>query len=82
MSYIIHSKDYKKSAIEYYLVNRSLRETCKIFKCKKSTLFDWITKDINKNKQILKYKKYDNKIDKFIIKYATKNVTPTLKQIS
>ena len=46
MSYDVHSKDYKKSVIEHYLINGSLRKTCKLFKCHKTTLYNWIIKDI------------------------------------
>jgi transposase-like protein len=48
MSYDIHSNDYKKLVIEHYLINGSLRKTCELFKCNKSTLYDWIVNDINK----------------------------------
>jgi transposase len=38
------SKDYKISAVKYYLNNKdnNIRKTCKIFDCKKSTLQRWI----------------------------------------
>ena len=39
------SRDYKISAVEYYLNNKNndgYNRTCKIFGCKKSTLRDWV----------------------------------------
>ena len=46
------SRDYKISAVEYYLNNKNndgynknndgYNKTCKIFGCKKSTLRDWV----------------------------------------
>ncbi len=37
------SKDYKISAVKYYLNSKdNIRKTCKIFDCKKSTLQRWI----------------------------------------
>ena len=37
------SRDYKISAVEYYLNNNDgYNKTCKIFGCKKSTLRDWV----------------------------------------
>lgn len=46
-----HSSDYKKLAIEHYIVNGSLRKTCELFKCNKSTLYDWVVNDMNKLKR-------------------------------
>jgi transposase len=45
------SDDYKTIAVKYYLNNNdSMDEVCKIFKCKKSTLKDWVNKyKITKN---------------------------------
>ena len=39
-----HKSDYYKiSAVKYYLKNKyNIRNTCKIFDCKKSTLQRWI----------------------------------------
>lgn len=81
MSYGIHSKDYKKSVIEHYLINGSLRKTCKLFKCHKTTLYNWIIKDINKMIRKDRIKIYDEEIREFIIKYTKKNVISTLQQI-
>ena len=40
-----HTEDYKKSAIKYYVrQNENIRNTCKIFDCKKSSLQRWITR--------------------------------------
>ena len=83
MSHKNHSSDYKKLAIEYYLVNGSLRKTCELFKCNKSTLYDWVVNDINKVKRKRKQriKIYSTKIRDYIIKYTKTNVISTLKQI-
>ena len=45
------SDDYKTVTVKYYLNNNnSMDEVCKIFKCKKSTLKDWVNKyKITKN---------------------------------
>ncbi len=70
------SEDYKISAVKYYLKNnKSIRKTCKIFECTKSSLQRWI----------YKYKKYKNlkrrnrpsisyKIKKIHIQYAIKKL--------
>jgi transposase len=57
------SKDYKISAVKYYLKNKNnIRKTCKIFDCKKSTLQRWIhryktTKNITRrNRKSVSYK--------------------------
>lgn len=37
------SIDYKMSAVKYYLNNNDdIRKTCKIFDCKKSSLYRWV----------------------------------------
>ena len=39
-----HTEDYKLSAVKYYLNNNDdLRNTCKIFDCKKTSLNRWVT---------------------------------------
>ncbi len=46
------SEDYKISAVKYYLKNKdNIRNTCKIFDCKKSTLQRWI-KRYNSSKNL------------------------------
>lgn len=57
------SRDYKISAVEYYLNNNDgYNKTCKIFGCKKSTLRDWVkryktTKNLTrKNREPVSYK--------------------------
>lgn len=59
------SRDYKISAVEYYLNNKNndgYNKTCKIFGCKKSTLRDWVkrykkTKNLTrKNREPVSYK--------------------------
>ena len=39
-----HSKDYKLSAVKYYLDHNDedMRDTCKIFRCKFQSLGRWI----------------------------------------
>ena len=64
-----HSFDYKKLAIEHYHMNGSLRKTCELFKCNKSTLYDWVVNDMNKLKRKRKQriKIYSTKIRDYII---------------
>jgi len=81
MSHTFHSSDYKKLAIEHYLENGSLRKTCEIIKCSKSSLYDWIVKDLNKTKRKQKTKKYPDEMRKFIIEYVKNNVISTLSQV-
>jgi transposase len=39
------SEDYKKSAVEYYLVgDKSQTEVCEIFKCSTRSLMRWVDK--------------------------------------
>jgi len=39
------SEDYKKSAVEYYLVcDKSQLEVCEIFKCSARSLMRWVDK--------------------------------------
>ena len=82
MKYDKFPKDFKKIVVNYYLSNGSLRKTSKLFKCSKSSLFDWISRDLNKDKIYNNSypKKYTAKIEKFIIRYVENTVTPTLKQ--
>lgn len=84
MKYDKHSKDFKKVVLNYYLKNGSLRKTSELFECSKSSLYDWIVKDLNKD--ILYQRnvstKYTKDIENFIVGYVKKNVIPTLKQIS
>ena len=81
MSYDIHSKDYKKLVIEHYLINGSLRKTCELFKCNKSTLYDWIVNDINKQSRKKRKQTHSKILKDFIVNLAKKNVILTLKQI-
>ena len=39
-----HSNDYKLSAVKYYNKIKSIRKTCIIFNCSKSSLQRWIIK--------------------------------------
>lgn len=80
---MVHSKDFKKIVIEHYIVHGSLRKICELFKCNKSTLYDWVVNDMNKLKRKRKQriKIYSTKIRDYIIEYTKKNVISTLKQI-
>ena len=83
MKYDKHSKDFKKVVLNYYLKNGSLRKTCELFECSKSSLYDWIVKYLNKDilYQRTVSTKYTKDIENFIVGYVKKNVIPTLKQI-
>ena len=37
-----HSEDYKLSAVKYYIKINSLRKTCEIYECSKTSLQRWI----------------------------------------
>ena len=63
------TEDYKNYAVYYYLKNNdNIRNTCKIFDCKKSTLHRWIQryktyKNINRiNRNSISYKINKNKL--------------------
>jgi hypothetical protein len=84
MKYDKHFKDFKKSVLNYYLKNGSLRRTSTLFGCSKSSLYDWIVKDVSKDisYQRQTQTKYSKDIENFIVSFVKKNVIPTLKQIS
>ena len=49
------SEDYKKSAVEYYLVgDKSQLEVCEIFKCSARSLMRWVDKYIEEKKYVKK----------------------------
>ena len=50
-----HSNDYKLSAVKYYNKIKSIRKTCHIFDCSKSSLQRWIIKYKKQNRLIEKY---------------------------
>ena len=66
------SEDYKISAVKYYLKNKdNIRNTCKIFDCKKSTLQRWIKRyKTSKNITRRNRKSISYKITKPQVKYA------------
>lgn len=82
-----HSEDYKINAVKYYIKNKDLRKTCKIFNCKYQSLARWV-KIYNKNKT-LKRKirnshnlKITPEIEKFVKEYVRKYPTTTLWEYS
>ena len=82
-----HSEDYKINAVKYYIKNKDLRKTCKIFNCKYQSLSRWV-KIYNKNKT-LKRKTRNNhnlkitpEIEKFLKEYVRKYPTTTLWEYS
>ena len=38
------SKDYKLSAVKYYLKSKNASETCQIFECSSRSLMGWVKK--------------------------------------
>jgi transposase len=81
-----HSEDYKITAVKYYKKNGSYRDTCKIFKCSRSSLHRW-NKEYTKKKSIKrkpsKRKRY--KVTKEIIKFVKEHLkdkpNATLQQL-
>ncbi len=81
-----HTDDYKLSAVKYYIKTNSLRMTCEIFGCSKSSLQRWVEryleigslsrKDYKKRKSII-----TNDLLKFILKLVNKNPTIILSTI-
>ena len=68
------SKDYKISAVKYYLKNKlSMEEVCKIFECKKQSLSRWIER-YSKDNNIVRHdkKSLSYKITKTHVKEAIK----------
>jgi transposase len=71
-----HSEDYKISAVQYYLDNKTTySNVCKIFKCSGRSLKRWIEK-YKKDKYIKRYdrKSISYKITKEQVKYAIKKL--------
>lgn len=81
-----HSNDYKLSAINYYFKINSLRDTCEIFKCSKSSLQRWVKKYINTNTVERKINKkkviFDSTHKKFIRNHIKSHPNVTLNQLS
>lgn len=70
------SNDYKLSAVKYYLSCKnddSLKETCKIFNCKKSSLARWVKRYLSANTVDNKQRKEGSyKIKKKHVEYISK----------
>lgn len=81
-----HSEDYKISAINYYKKVNSLRETCKIFECTKSSLQRWIeryyeTGDIIRKESSKQSKIITDELTNFIKQYIYKYPNVILKEL-
>ena len=81
------SEDYKKSAVEYYLVgDKSQLEVCEIFKCSARSLMRWIDKyekegEIKRqNRKPIAYKVRKEHV-KFLLDKITKNKTITMGEL-
>ena len=83
-----HTEDYKKSAVKYYVrQNENIRNTCKIFDCKKSSLQRWITryktqKNIHRKTRSNHNLKITPEITQFVKQYVRKYNTTTLWELS
>ena len=83
-----HTEDYKKSAVKYYVrQNENIRNTCKIFDCKKSSLQRWITryktqKNIHRKTRNNHNLKITPEITQFVKQYVRKYNTTTLWELS
>jgi len=81
------SEDYKKSAVEYYLVgDKSQLEVCEIFKCSARSLMRWVDKyekagEIKRqNRKPVAYKVRKEHV-KFLVDEITKNKTITMSEL-
>ena len=81
------SEDYKKSAVEYYLVgDKSQLEVCEIFKCSARSLMRWVEKyekegEIKRqNRKPVAYKVRKEHV-KFLLDEITKNKTITMSEL-
>ena len=81
------SEDYKKSAVEYYLVgDKSQLEVCEIFKCSARSLLRWVEKYENQgeikrqNRKPVAYKVRKEHV-KFLLDEITKNKTITMSEL-
>jgi len=81
------SEDYKKSAVEYYLVSdKSQLEVCEIFKCSARSLMRWVDKyekegEIKRqNRKPVAYKVRKEHV-KFLLDEITKNKTITMSEL-
>ena len=81
------SEDYKKTAVEYYLVgDKSQLEVCEIFKCSARSLLRWVEKYENngeikrQNRKPVAYKVRKEHV-KFLLDEITKNKTITMSEL-
>jgi transposase len=81
------SEDYKKSAVEYYLVgDKSQLEVCEIFKCSARSLMRWVDKyekegEIKReNRKPVAYKVRKEHV-KFLLDEINKNKTITMSEL-
>lgn len=83
-----HTEDYKLSAVKYYLNNNDdLRNTCKIFDCKKTSLNRWVTqykrhKHINRKTRKNHNLKITPPMEKLVKETLQKYPTTTLWEFS
>ena len=74
-----HTADYKISAVKYYKLHESVRKTCKIFQCKKSSLQRWVKRyDETGNVQRINAEPYDRKITPDIHKFIKDQIRSNL----
>ena len=82
------SKDYKETAVQYYLVeDKTQEEVCKIFKCSPRSLMRWVERykkdgnvDIHYRKPIAY--KVKKEYVKFLLDELQKNKTSTLQELN
>ena len=84
-----HSKDYKETAVKYYLThNKTMRDVCnKIFNCKYQSLSKWKIKyikdgNIDRKKRVNKPLKITQEISTFVKHYVKLYPTTTLWEFS
>ena len=80
------SKDYKLTAVNYYLVEDKTQEVCKIFKCSRRSLMRWVERykkdgdvDIHYRKPVA-YKVKKEYVN-FLLQELKKNKTITIKDL-
>jgi transposase len=82
------SKDYKETAVNYYLVeDKTQDEVCKIFKCSPRSLMRWVERYKNDGNVDIHYRKpvaYKVKKEyvKFLLDELQKNKTSTLQELN
>ena len=82
------SKDYKETAVNYYLVeDKTQEEVCKIFKCSPRSLMRWVERYKKDGNVDIHYRKpvaYKVKKEyvKFLLDELQKNKTSTLQELN